>query len=86
MSGPTQQRHRWTHHDAYSATCRRCGTTALKRPHPYRRHWFTEWHLPDGTYISNYNGEPTPPCAESAEPLSTDMPPGTPEPDTTPPD
>lgn len=56
-----RQRHRWIHHDVYTATCAKCGTKALKRPHPYRRYWFTEWHLPDGSYITNYNGDPTPP-------------------------
>jgi hypothetical protein len=56
------QRHRWMHHDSYNSTCVKCGTKALKRPHPYARYWFTEWHLPDGSYTNNYNGEPTPPC------------------------
>jgi hypothetical protein len=50
------------HHDDYNATCVKCGTKAQKRPHPYARYWFTEWHLPDGSYTTNYNGEPTPPC------------------------
>jgi hypothetical protein len=67
MTAARTQRHRWAHHGAYSSTCLNCGTTALKRPHPYGRYWFTEWHLPDGTFVSNYNGEPTPPCPGHAE-------------------
>jgi hypothetical protein len=62
-------RHHWEHRDRHNARCTKCGTTAQKRPHPYERHWFTEWHLPDGTYTNNYEGGPTPPCepAESSE-------------------
>lgn len=61
--GVRTQRHRWQHHDGYNATCIRCGTKAQKRPHPYARYWFTEWQLPDGSYTTNFNGEPTPPCS-----------------------
>ena len=58
-------RHRWQRRDAYNARCLTCGMTAQKRPSPYgRRHWFTEWHLPDGSYRDNYNGRPTPPCTQ----------------------
>jgi hypothetical protein len=60
-------RHRWEHRDRHNARCLNCGTTAQKRPHPYGRHWFTEWHLPDGTYTNNYQGEPTPPCQSADE-------------------
>lgn len=35
---------------------------ALKRPHPYERRWFTEWRLPDGSYVNSYDGGRTPPC------------------------
>jgi hypothetical protein len=55
-------RHSWNRSDDHNATCRRCGTHAQKRPHPYGRRWWTEWRLPDGSYVDNYNGEPTPPC------------------------
>ena len=56
------RRHSWERRDAHNARCRRCGTFAQKRPHPHARRWFTEWHLPDGTYTNNYDGGPTPPC------------------------
>ncbi|TKK86452.1 hypothetical protein FDA94_21800 [Herbidospora galbida] len=63
----TPGQHRWTHHDNYHATCRRCGTRAQKRPSPYGRRWWTEWRLPDGTTRDNYNGQPTPPCQPTEE-------------------
>ena len=66
-------RHRWNHKDAHNATCEHCGTHAQKRPSPYGRRWWTEWRLPDGTYVNNYNGERTPPCppASAADPSTT---------------
>lgn len=64
MSTPRTPRHKWHRHDAYNATCERCGTHAQKRPSPYGRRWFTEWRLPDGTYVNNYDGRRTPPCTD----------------------
>ncbi|MBA9003469.1 hypothetical protein HNR21_002351 [Actinomadura cellulosilytica] len=63
LDSPTRRpRHKWQRRDAYNATCERCGTHAQKRPSPYGRRWFTEWRLPDGTYVNNYDGRPAPPC------------------------
>ena len=66
-------RHRWNRKDAHNATCERCGTHAQKRPSPYGRRWWTEWRLPDGSYVDNYSGGGTPPCppASAAEPATT---------------
>lgn len=66
-------RHRWNRKDDHNATCERCGTHAQKRPSPYGRRWWTEWRLPDGSYVNNYNGEPTPPCTpvSAADPSTT---------------
>jgi hypothetical protein len=71
-------RHSWNHTDRHNATCTKCGTTAQRRPHPYERRWFTEWHLPNGTYTNNYEGEPTPPCeiAAATEETDTEVPAG----------
>lgn len=44
-------RHRWNRKDDHNATCERCGTHAQKRPSPYGRRWWTEWRLPDGSYV-----------------------------------
>jgi hypothetical protein len=55
-------RHKWDHRDKHNASCLRCGTTAQKRPDPHGQHWFTEWHLPDGSYVNSYGGGKTPPC------------------------
>ena len=59
-------RHRWHHTDRHNARCERCGISALKRPHPHERRWFTEWRLADGSYLDNYNGRATPPCTPVA--------------------
>lgn len=64
---PANTRQRWNHHDRYNATCLRYGTRAQKRPTPDQRRWFTEWHLPGGSYTNNYHGEPTPPCPPQRE-------------------
>jgi hypothetical protein len=66
MSAP-RPRHQRKRRSASNATCTRCGTWAQKRPHPYARRWCTEWRLPDGTYVDNYDGQPTPPCQPRAE-------------------
>jgi hypothetical protein len=58
----TTGRHSWNHRDKHNKTCTRCGTWAQKRPSPHGRRWFTEWRLPDGTYVNNYAGGKTPPC------------------------
>jgi len=55
-------RHKWHHRDEHNKTCARCGTQAQQRPDPHSRRWFTEWRLPDGSYVNNYAGGKTPPC------------------------
>lgn len=61
------RRHSWEWHTKYRGTCKVCGTTAEKRPSPYERRWWTEWRLPDGSYVNNYDGSGTPPCPGAPE-------------------
>lgn len=63
-------RHRWQHLDKYRSICRRCDTYALKRPHPHGQRWFTEWTLPDGTCVNNFDGQPTPACPGPRETMT----------------
>jgi len=71
MTAPAA-RHQWDHRDKYNAVCLNCGTWAQKRPHPHGRRWFTEWRLPDGTYVGDYNDGKTPPCQPAPVPEGAD--------------
>lgn len=64
----TATAHRWEHRDRYNAHCLACGTWQQRRPDPHGARWFTEWRLPDGTYMDNYNGATTPPCSALMNP------------------
>lgn len=62
MTVAPSKRHKWNHENKETSVCAVCGTRAHRRPDPNSRRWFTEWRLPDGTFVNNYAGGKTPPC------------------------
>lgn len=57
--------HRWRKIADRTRRCRVCGLTAQKRPHPYRRSWWTEWHWMGGgrdRWANSLNGDRPPAC------------------------
>jgi len=55
-------RYKWERRDKNNKTCTVCGSGRCCVQVPHRARWFTEWRLPDGSYVDNYWGGSTPPC------------------------
>ena len=60
------KRHRWNKISDYRKRCRDCDMLADRRPHPYRRQWWTEWTLGEKSW-NTLQGDKTPPCQPQVE-------------------
>lgn len=55
-------RHSWSDDSEFRKTCVKCGLHSMRRPHPYRRQWWTEWTTDTGLKWDTLSGDKTPAC------------------------